>query len=55
MQTSQKALLLHDDLEALALIERIRQRMAARQNKGEPSLEGNVGDKPVTREEALLS
>jgi hypothetical protein len=48
MQPSQKTLLLHDDAEAQALIERIKQMKIEAQGR-EKSLEGNERMGPIPR------
>ena len=49
MQPSQKTLLLHDDAEALMLIERIKQIKLAEQARLEKSSEGAERTGPIPR------
>jgi len=49
MQTSQKPLLLHDDAEAQALIERIKQKKIEEQNRREKSPEDHARIGPIPR------
>jgi hypothetical protein len=49
METSQKPLLLHDDVEAQTLIERIKQMKIEEQNRRENSSEVENLDQPRSR------